>query len=157
VETPGAPVLDAVARLLRAQSTLSLSTSSPEGRPHIAPVFFLADNDLCLYWFSAPNSRHSRDLARNAAAAVAVFAPTENWREIRGVQMRGRAAVVRDAARRSAIVEHYSIRFALGTEFDALLAKHRLYEFRPVWIRYLDNTVHFGYKAEFRLSGRRNA
>lgn len=140
-----------VARLLQSQSTLALATTAADGTPHIAPVFYCADA-LRLYWFSSARSRHSRNLQLNPAAAVTVYAPTRQWREIRGVQMRGTASVVIDPARRNSIAEAYNARFRLGVEFHAVQARSRLYEFRPSWIRYLDNSIRFGYKIEFRLT-----
>jgi len=121
-------------------------------------LFYLAvhlGNDaLRLYWFSSPRSRHSRNLKRNPAAAVTVYWPTEQWREIRGVQMRGSVSLVTDPARRSSIAAAYNIRFKLGTEFRAVQARSRLYEFQPSWIRYLDNSIRFGYKFEFSPAAR---
>jgi len=147
-----------LARLLQSQSTLALATTAADGAPHVAPVFYLAGrpgNDaLRLYWYSSARSRHSRNLQLNPAAAVTVYAPTQQWREIRGVQMRGTASVVTDPARRISFAEAYSARFRLGVEFRAVQARSRLYEFRPSWIRYLDNSIHFGYKIEFRLTAR---
>ncbi|MGO9240223.1 MAG: pyridoxamine 5'-phosphate oxidase family protein [Bryobacteraceae bacterium] len=147
-----------VTRLLQAQGTLALATTDADGAPHVAPVFYLAGrsgNDaLRLYWYSSVRSLHSRNLRLNSAAAVTVCAPTEQWREIRGVQMRGTASVVRDPARRNSIAEAYSARFRLEVEFRAVQARSRLYEFRPSWIRYLDNSIRFGYKIEFRLTAR---
>jgi uncharacterized protein YhbP (UPF0306 family) len=138
-----------VTRLLQQQNTLALATTSADGTPHITPLFYLAGDALRLFWFSSDASRHSRNLKRNPAAAVTVYRPTEQWREIRGVQMRGTVTVVRDPARRSAMAAAYSARFQLGTAFKAVQARSRLYEFQPSWIRYLDNSIRFGYKFEF--------
>lgn len=138
-----------VARLLQRQSTLALATISADGTPHITPLFYLAGEALRLFWFSSATSRHSRNLKLDPAAAVTVYWPTQQWREIRGVQMRGSVSVVNDAARRSAIAAAYSARFKLGTAFKAVQARSRLYEFQPAWIRYLDNSIRFGYKFEF--------
>jgi len=138
-----------VARLLQSQSTLALATAAADGTPYVAPLFYLVDDALRLYWFSSANSRHSRNLKRDPAAAVTVYWPTENWREIRGVQMRGTVSVVSDPARRSAIAAAYSARFQLGTAWRAVQARSRLYEFQPSWVRYLDNSIRFGYRFEF--------
>jgi uncharacterized protein YhbP (UPF0306 family) len=137
-----------VVRLLQGQSTLALATTCADGTPHIAPLFYLAGDALRLYWFSSATNRHSRNLKRDPAAAVTVYWPTQQWREIRGVQMRGTVSVVRDPARRSAITAAYSARFQLGTAFRAVQARSRLYEFQPSWMRYLDNSIRFGYKFE---------
>ena len=138
-----------VARLLQQQSTLALATTSADGTPRIAPLFYLTGDALRLFWFSSAASRHSRNLKRDPAAAVAIYRPTQQWREISGVQMRGSVSVVRDRARRSAIAAAYSAHFQLGTAFQAVQARSRLYEFQPSWIRYLNNSIRFGYRFEF--------
>jgi uncharacterized protein YhbP (UPF0306 family) len=86
---------------------------------------------------------------------VTIFRDTAQWKEIRGVQLTGTAAVVRSASRRRAIEEVFRKRFGLGPEFDALLATHRLYCFTPRWMRWVDNTQGFGHKTEhaFPLDG----
>ncbi len=139
-----------VADLLKTQSTLALATSAAGGSPRIAPLFYLPDG-LALYWFSSPSSVHSRNLRKNSAAAVAVYRPTAQWREIRGVQMRGAVSVIAGARERQAVEKAYAARFRLGTRFAAELARSRLYVFRPNWVRYLDNSRRAGYKIERSL------
>jgi uncharacterized protein YhbP (UPF0306 family) len=140
--------IDSIARLLRSASTLALATSDASGKPYVAPLFYLADGDLRLYWFSSPSSRHSRNLKANAAAAVTVYRSTRDWKNIRGVQMRGEATVVRDRERRRGVAQSYAERFHLGSMFDAAMARSSLYQFLPVWVRYIDNSVRFGYRFE---------
>jgi uncharacterized protein len=140
-----------LADLLKSESTLALSTTAPDGSPRVAPLFYLPGEDLRLYWFSSPSSGHSRNLKRDPAAAAAVYCSTDDWRQIRGVQMRGQAAAVSDRVLRQKITDSYIARFRLGTLFGAAMARSRLYEFRPVWLRYLDNSRRFGYKFEWNL------
>ena len=140
--------LELIARLLHAASTLSLSTCDAAGTPCVAPLFYLADDDLCLYWFSSSSSRHSRNLKANPAAAVAVYRPTSDWKKICGVQMSGEVSVVRDRARRDSLARSYSERFGLGNLFRTAISHSSLYQFRPSWVRYIDNSVRFGYKFE---------
>jgi uncharacterized protein YhbP (UPF0306 family) len=141
-----------VAALLNSQTTLSLATAAGDGSPHIAPLFYLAGEALDLYWLSSASSVHSRNVKRNPVAAVAVYSPAASWREIRGVQMRGPVTVVHDRAERRRIIEAYVERFQLGALFRARIARSRIYRFQPEWIRYLDNTAHFGYKFEFTVN-----
>ena len=136
------PETAAALALLNEQSTLALATTGPDGEPHIAPLFYLADDEFRLYWFSSPESVHSRNLEHDPRAAVTVWAATFAWQEIRGVQMRGTVRVVEDDAVKRAYVE----RFGLGNQFEKALAANRLYCFEPAWIRYLDNTRGFGFK-----------
>ena len=143
--------MELVAKLLQSQSTMALSTVAEGGLARVAPVFYLPGEDLRLYWFSSSSSEHTRSLARDPAAAVAVYRPTEDWRKICGVQMRGRVTAVTDRSRRETITRSYVERFRLGTLFGAAISRSHLYEFRPAWLRYLDNSRRFGYKFELVL------
>ncbi len=145
------PDIQSVLRLLNEQSTLSLATSSADGTSRVAPVYYLADERLRLYWFSSGSSEHSRNLERDARAAVTVFASTDRWREIRGVQMRGKAAPVTDAAVRATIEATYGERFALDDNFKPIIARTTLWVFDPDWVRYIDNSKYFGYQDEFEF------
>ncbi len=89
--------------LLRGQSTLALATCDPDGAPRVAPLFYLADEEFRMYWFSSLRSAHSRNLKRDPRTAVTVYAATDRWQEIRGVEMRGTARVVREHALRRGI------------------------------------------------------
>lgn len=139
-------------RLVKSQSTLALATCGADGGPRSAPLFYVADDGLRLYWFSSSSSEHSRNLKKNPSAAVTIFRPTEKWREIRGVQMRGTVSVVTDPARRRSIAGEYAGRFRLGSAIRAGMSRSSLFEFRPSWARYIDNRVRFGYKFETSLA-----
>ncbi len=140
-----------VAELLNGQTTLSLATTSEDGAPHVAPLFYLAGDALDLYWLSSARSSHSRNLKRSPSAAVTVYSPARDWKETRGVQMRGVVSIVTSRSERRKIVEAYCERFHLGLLFNAQIVRSRLYRFRPEWVRYLDNTERFGYKFEFTV------
>lgn len=136
---------------LKSQGTLTLATVGKDGRAQAASLFYVADSAARLYWFSSASSAHSRNVKARPDAAVSIYRPTEQWREIQGVQMRGRVEVVRDRAQREALTAVYVERFQLGTVFAAAIASSRLYVFRPNWARWIDNTRGFGHKVEFRL------
>lgn len=137
--------------LLRAESTLALATTDGAGTPCVAPVFYLCQSGLRLYWLSSPRSRHSRNLRLRPDAAATVYRATARWQEIRGVQMRGHAGLVRSRQERASIVAAYSEHFALGPLVRPLLVRASLYVFAPTWVRYLDNSVRLGYSCEFTL------
>ena len=144
--------IELVARLLKSESTLALATTAADGSPRTAPVFYLADDELCLYWFSSASSQHSRNLKRDAAAAVAVYRATDEWDRICGVQMHGSVAVAADPDVRRAVTEAYVKRFRLGALFRVGIRRSRLYRFTPSWVRYIDNSKRFGYKFELTLA-----
>jgi uncharacterized protein YhbP (UPF0306 family) len=135
-----------VAELLHSQTTLVLATSGDH--PIATPLFFAADAELNLYWLSSDDSRHSRNLLAGPSCSVTVFAPVDDWRAIRGVQMEGEAGRVAD---REPALALYRRRFSLGPELDGTIAASGVYAFRPRWLRYLDNAFGFGFKHEMHL------
>lgn len=137
---------DLVAALLKAESTLALATTDEYGVAVAAPLFYISDEDLCLYWISAASTEHSKNLKREPRASVTIYRPTDNWQEILGVQMRGQVFPVRDSEHKKPLIGLYSDRFRLGGIFRQTIARSTLYRFRPHFVRYRDNSVHFGYR-----------
>ena len=83
-----------VLAFLASYSTLVLATRSEAGQPLAAPLFFVADEELTLYFVSGAKSRHSLNLSHENRAAAAVFAEAWDWGEIAGVQLEGHVAPV---------------------------------------------------------------
>jgi uncharacterized protein YhbP (UPF0306 family) len=144
--------LEQIALLLTRESTMALATTNAEGESCSTPLFYLAGEDLQLYWFSSSASVHSKNLRRDASAAVSIYHPTSNWKEICGAQMKGTVAVIKDRTLRKAITQTYAERFSLGAIFRTVISRSSLYVFRPAWIRYIDNARHFGHKFEVTLA-----
>jgi uncharacterized protein YhbP (UPF0306 family) len=140
--------LETLVTLLREENTLALATVDEHGDPSIAPLFYLVDEDLSLFWLSSPSSWHSQNLKKVPRAVATVYRHTESWNDIRGVQMRGLVTVVKDRRRRRLLIKSYSERFKLGTLFVAAISRCNLYEFRPNFFRFIDNSKGFGYKFE---------
>jgi uncharacterized protein YhbP (UPF0306 family) len=130
-----------------------LATVSDAGEPVATPLFYVCGSGWSLYWLSSPDSRHSRNLGVHPRVAVTIFAEVSDWREIRGVQMEGVAAEVRDAGERAMILDAYRRRFALRSDLDAAIARTSMYVFQPEWVRYVDNSRGFGFREEMRLPG----
>ena len=148
---PNPARLALVARFLEGQSIMALATTGPGGSPSVAPLFYLPGDALSLYWFSSSSSRHSRNLKENPEAAVSVYDSTWEWKEIRGVQMRGAASAVTDRQCRLLAAEAYTERFRLRGLFEAAISRSTLYCFVPAWVRYIDNSRRFGYKFEISV------
>jgi uncharacterized protein YhbP (UPF0306 family) len=144
--------LERVRSLLASQTTLALGTADESSIPRSTPLFYLADDALCLYWFSSRSSLHSRNLSCNPQASVAVFCRVERWRQIQGVQMQGSVAIVAGKPLRESVTRDYCERFQLGNLFALAIGRSALYCFTPSWLRYIDNTRRFGYKFELELS-----
>jgi uncharacterized protein YhbP (UPF0306 family) len=131
--------------------SLTLATQGAEG-PHAAPVYFAAGEALRLYFFSDPNSQHSRHLAQDARAAVAFYPPSQDWREIRGLQMHGRVIRLDHSPQWEQGWACYRAKFSFVDALQAIIAQNALYVFTPCWIRLVDNRRGFGFKLEWDLA-----
>jgi uncharacterized protein YhbP (UPF0306 family) len=140
--------LKLVAALLSGETTLSLATTGENGEAWVAPVFYIVDKDLTLYWLSSESSQHSQNLQRTCRAAATVYRNTDSWRKICGVQMRGATSTVTEPERRRALVRAYCERYKLGTIFRLAISQSILYAFQPEFLRYVDNAKGFGIKFE---------
>ena len=58
--------LELVAALLGEETTLSLATTGEDGQACVAPLFYIVDKELSLYWLSSESSLHSLNLATNS-------------------------------------------------------------------------------------------
>jgi len=143
--------LEWIAALLRAESTMALSTADAEGLPYVAPLFYVVDEDLTLYWFSSTRSQHSLNLLREPRSAATVYRSVYHWRDIRGVQMSGAVSVVSDSVLRKRFASEYCERFQLGTAFRLAIRQSTLYAFKPSFLRGIDNSHHLGEKFEITL------
>jgi uncharacterized protein YhbP (UPF0306 family) len=140
--------LELVAALLREETTLSLATTGEDGEASVAPLFYIAGEDLSLFWLSSESCLHSLNLKRQPRAAATVYRNAASWREIRGVQMRGSASIVSDLERRHALIAAYCERFNLGRVLRLTVRQSTLYVFEPEFFRYIDNARGFGHKFE---------
>src|ERR1035441_5712188 len=143
--------LETIAALLRDESTLALATTDEQGQPCVAPLFYIAGEELTLFWLSLETSLHSQNLKRAPMAAAAIYRHTENWKEIRGGRVRGPVTVIAEPERRRALIAAYCERFQLGAVFKTAISQCSLYALRPVFFRYIDNSRVFGDKFEIVL------
>jgi len=140
--------LGLVAALLGEETTLSLATTGEGGQACVAPLFYIVDENLSLYWLSSESSLHSLNLARTPRAAATVYRCVENWKQISGVQLRGAVSKVTEPERRNALVKAYCERFKLGRVPRLALSQSALYALQPDFFRYIDNAQGFGSKFE---------
>ena len=127
---------------------MSLSTTGAGGLACVAPLFYIVDADLSIYWLSSKSSVHSLNLARTPQAAATVYRSVESWKKIRGVQLRGTVSKVTKPELRVALVKAYCERFKLGRVLCLAIRQSSLYCLQPDFIRYIDNARGFGSKFE---------
>jgi PPOX class probable F420-dependent enzyme len=86
-----------VAAFLEAQRTVTCATIGPEGRPHLAALWYVpADGRLDCWTYAA--SQKARNLARDPRATLLTEAGTA-YQELRGVSLECDAELVRDPDR----------------------------------------------------------
>ena len=141
-----------IQEFLETQSTLALSTVNATGEPETAPVFYVSDDRFNLYWLSATHVHHSVNIAARPQVSGCIYPTIWEWQEIVGIQMRGAASVISDERLREQILLVYLRKFKLPPAFDAAIAASTLYQLQPSWIRWVNNSVKFGYKAELDLT-----
>ena len=132
-------------------STLTLATCGADGCPHAAPVYFAADDQLRLYFFSDPLSQHSLDLERDPRAAAAIYPECQGWQDIRGLQLKGEARQVPPGADWQAVWALYAAKFPFVHELKEAVGRNALYVFIQHWARLVDNRRGFGFKQEWEL------
>lgn len=138
-------------KFIEGENTLALATVGEDGAPRVAALFYLPGPALQLYWFSSAASEHSRALEAQPEAAVSIYRQTDEWKKIRGAQLRGPVRRVTDPAQRAAISKAYARRFRLGKLLQAAMAACELYQMEPRWARYTGNAAGFGRKFELHL------
>ncbi|HEX9041961.1 MAG TPA: pyridoxamine 5'-phosphate oxidase family protein [Trebonia sp.] len=86
-----------VDEFLAAERTCRVATSSKDGRPHVAPLWFVWDSGA-LWLSSVVRSQRWTDLMRDPRVAVVIDAGVE-YMELRGVELSGAVVPVGDAPR----------------------------------------------------------
>ena len=147
-----------ITAFLAAHTTMTLATAGAGGTPAAAAVFYAADDSLNLVFLSEETTEHARNLLARPEVAATIQADGQDWRGIRGLQLRGRAAIASGAELGHAMAV-YGRRFAFvgallaGAEGPGVLmgplARARFWVLRPSWFRLVDNTVRFGFKEEW--------
>lgn len=142
-----------VTELLRL-STMTLATTSQAGLTHTAPLFFVASRKLRLYFFSSPESQHSRDVAQHPQAAVSIYPQCQSWQDIRGLQMHGLVRQVEPGEEWQNAWQLYRVKFPFVQDLQSEVEFNLLYVFIPDWIRLVNNSMGFGYKKEWLISSK---
>ncbi len=137
--------------LINSGKVMTLATPWKEGA-WSAPVYYLYANK-CFYFFSAPDSRHILG-AENGRAGASIFEDSESFRDIRGIQMRGKIEKVSGNKEAALAALKYMKRFGITYDGKAPLKfikenyRALFFRFVPEKILYMDNRVKIGFKKE---------
>jgi uncharacterized protein YhbP (UPF0306 family) len=99
-----------VAAFLRSHHTMTVATVAPAGpgagEPHAAAVWYAVDDELRLVFLSKGSSRHGTHIKGGSPVAVTVADEVEDWRNIRGVQLWGRAQALTGVTKAGALATY---------------------------------------------------
>lgn len=144
---------------LESHNTVTLATCAGE-QPWAATVFYASD-ELQLYFFSAPEARHSLNLSSNPRVAATVQEDYKDWRAIKGIQLEGRVlpveGVIEKAKAMAVYARKYSDVIRLFTDPDSgvfykAFLKVKFYRVVPDRIFFIDNAQGFGKRQELALA-----
>jgi len=147
-----------ILKYIQAHNTMTLATSMGDV-PWAATVFYASD-DLTLYFFSAPDSRHSQNLAANPRVGVTIQEDYHDWREIKGIQLEGTATVLDSLTQKAKAMAVYARKYpeivkiftnpASGLFYKAFL-KVKFYCIIPEKLFFINNEHGFGKRQELIL------
>jgi uncharacterized protein len=140
---------------LETHNTMTLGTCLGDV-PWAATVFYASD-DLRLYFFSVPDSRHCQNLAANPRVAVTVQEDYHDWQKIKGIQLEGTAILVDSIIEKAKAMAVYARKYpeviklftnpASGLFYKAFL-KVKFYCVIPEKLFFIDNEQGFGKRQE---------
>lgn len=143
---------------LKNHHTMTLATCAGD-MPWAATVFFASD-DLRLYFFSAPESRHCQNLAANSRVAVTIQEDYQDWRAIKGIQLEGRVELVDSLIEKGKALAIYGRKYPeviklfadpnSGVFYKAFL-KVKFYCVTPEKVFFIDNAQGFGKRQELSV------
>ena len=144
---------------MQAHNTMTLATSGGDV-PWAATVFY-ASEELRLYFFSAPDSRHCQNLAANARVAVTIQEDCHDWRQIKGIQLEGAVTLVDGVLEKAKAMAVYARKYpqiiklftdpASGVFYKAFL-KVKFYCVIPQKVFFIDNEQGFGKRQELAVT-----
>jgi uncharacterized protein YhbP (UPF0306 family) len=128
--------------VIHEQKVMQLATVR-DGQPWICTVYFVLHKGN-FYWLSFPERRHSKELADNTNAAIAIAIKRDA--PVMGIQAEGAVSVVQERGEVETVTTMYSTKYGKGGQFFERFLKgenhHVLYRFVPRRIVRFDEMNH---------------
>lgn len=105
---------DIARTVLDGNSFMTLATADADGLPWATPVWFATEDYRSLYWVSAPDTRHSLNLAVRPEISVVVYDSTQRPGNVMAVYMTGTAGLAPDVAEGIEVFSRGAVREDLG-------------------------------------------
>lgn len=138
------------------QAKLMQLATAKDNQPWVCSVWFAADENLNIYWFSSTTRRHSGEILKNMKVAAAIVLPHFPTDPPRGLQLQGFAEVLKDKANIDKAISVYRDRiFPIETINELMQNKdkpHKFYRIKPTQFVLFD-AVNFGdnWRQEYNL------
>ena len=71
-----------------------IGTSTKDGKPWVAPVLYVHDKDYCLYFLSAVDALHAKNILNNPEVSISIFDSHQKIGFSDGIQIDGTASLV---------------------------------------------------------------
>lgn len=130
-----------IAAYLDDAKLMALATAADD-RPWACSVWFAADEELNIYWFSSTTRRHSDEVARNPQVAGAIALPQTPDDPPRGVQFEGVSELLVAPTDVAQAKELFAGRIFSIEKIEAAMASedrpHRFHRITPMRIALLD-------------------
>jgi len=146
------PLRETALTYLREHNVMTLATQGPAG-VWAAAVFYVNDG-FDLYFLSAPETRHCRNIAGQPLVAATIQEDYAEWQEIKGIQLEGNAKAIRGEERSVAIARYLEkYPFVAGDdstpeEITAAMARVEWYKVTPSRLYLIDNSRGLGHRDE---------
>ncbi|KKR76972.1 MAG: hypothetical protein UU21_C0001G0026 [Candidatus Levybacteria bacterium GW2011_GWA2_40_8] len=126
---------------LQEAKMMQLATSL-DNMPWICNVWFAADSDLNIYWFSSTTRKHSKDILKNPNVAAAIVLPQSPKDTPRGIQLKGTAKVLDDQKDVDKAIAVYKYRIFPMETIEKFMKDpefpHKFYKIKPSQIVLFD-------------------
>lgn len=103
------------------------------GKPWVCSLYYVADDNLNLYWLSLPGRRHSQEIVDNPNVSIAIAVKTDQ--PVIGIQAEGRAEIIKNKQIIKKVMELYVEKYNTGQNFYENFAagknRHEMYCFAP--------------------------
>lgn len=123
---------------------LNLATVSQDGSPMAATVSY-ANSGMTIYFSTGRTTNKFKNITRDSRVALTIDEDYDNWGEIQGIQIRGRAKMLEDPS------EIATAQGVLSCKFPQMAHMPKnidfvLFKIEPEVAYFLDNSKGFGFR-----------
>lgn len=127
-------LLRLIKKYLKEAKLMQLATSI-DNQPWVCSVWFAADDNMNIYWFSSINRRHSIELLKNKKVAAAIVFPQTPSDPPRGLQLEGTAKLLTNKSDIAKAISVYKDRIFSESKIKEFAEHkerpHKFYKIKP--------------------------